>query len=305
MLSSTAAHAPSPRHGHRHRPDPARRTSAFLRRSPLCPPPSVSPPPTCTTLFFRSSGPCRLRSGRRRPSPRPMPRCAPPSAREVHYFYVLDDDDRLAGVMPVRHLLAARLDDRVEQVMIPGRRRHPELGDGADRQRVLRHPEAEGLPGDSRRRHAGRDGGQGPLHRRGHRRRARDLRRDLPAARRPRHGDGNAVDVVSRPIPLAALEHRPAASSARSSPRSSKLCCNTIAVLALFIPIVLALAESVSMQSATLTLQSLSDESLKPAAHRRGAVARGPHGGPARAQFGGPGRRSWCWRGGDISWAPS
>ena len=41
------------------------------------------------------------------------------SARHVHYFYVLDDDGRLAGVMPVRHLLAARLDDRVDQVMIP------------------------------------------------------------------------------------------------------------------------------------------------------------------------------------------
>ena len=41
------------------------------------------------------------------------------SARSVHYFYVLDDDNRLAGVMPVRHLLAARLDDRVDQVMIP------------------------------------------------------------------------------------------------------------------------------------------------------------------------------------------
>jgi magnesium transporter len=37
-----------------------------------------------------------------------------------------------------------------------------------------------------------------------------------------------------------------------------------IVVLALFIPIVLALAESVSMQSATLTLQSLSGESLNP-----------------------------------------
>jgi magnesium transporter len=36
-------------------------------------------------------------------------------------------------------------------------------------------------------------------------------------------------------------------------------------VLALFIPIVLALAESVSMQSATLTLQTLSDDSVRPA----------------------------------------
>ena len=37
-----------------------------------------------------------------------------------------------------------------------------------------------------------------------------------------------------------------------------------IVVLSLFIPIVLALAESVSMQSATLTLQRLSTESLAP-----------------------------------------
>jgi magnesium transporter len=37
---------------------------------------------------------------------------------------------------------------------------------------------------------------------------------------------------------------------------------DNIVVLALFIPIVLALAESVSMQAATLTLQSLSDDAL-------------------------------------------
>jgi magnesium transporter len=37
-----------------------------------------------------------------------------------------------------------------------------------------------------------------------------------------------------------------------------------IVVLSLFIPIVLALAESVSMQSTTLTLQSLTNESLEP-----------------------------------------
>ena len=37
------------------------------------------------------------------------------SAREVLYFYVLDDSDRLAGVVPVRHLLTAPLDERVER----------------------------------------------------------------------------------------------------------------------------------------------------------------------------------------------
>ena len=43
-----------------------------------------------------------------------------------------------------------------------------------------------------------------------------------------------------------------------------------IVILALFIPIVLALSESVSMQSATLTLQTLSDDSMTA---RRIAIA--------------------------------
>ena len=52
--------------------------------------------------------------------------------------------------------------------------------------------------------------------------------------------------------------------SARSSPPSSRSLLDHIVILALFIPIVLALSESVSMQSATLTLQTLSDDSMKP-----------------------------------------
>jgi magnesium transporter len=43
-----------------------------------------------------------------------------------------------------------------------------------------------------------------------------------------------------------------------------ELLLDNVVVLSLFIPIVLALAESVSMQSATLTLQSLTDDSITP-----------------------------------------
>jgi Mg/Co/Ni transporter MgtE len=46
-------------------------------------------------------------------------RAAPP-ARDNPYFYVLDDNDRLAGVVSARHRLTGALDQRVEQVMNPG-----------------------------------------------------------------------------------------------------------------------------------------------------------------------------------------
>src|SRR5215212_8439500 len=41
-------------------------------------------------------------------------------AGDTPYFYVLDDDARLVGVVSARHLLTGALDHRVEQVMIPG-----------------------------------------------------------------------------------------------------------------------------------------------------------------------------------------
>ena len=45
---------------------------------------------------------------------------AAPKARHVPYFYVLDDEDRLAGVVAASHLLGAQLDERVERIMVPG-----------------------------------------------------------------------------------------------------------------------------------------------------------------------------------------
>ena len=70
------------------------------------------------------------------------------------------------------------------------------------------------------------------------------------------------MDLVSDSYPWL-LSNIPAASSVLHR-RAVRSLLEHIVVLALFIPIVLALAESVSMQSATLTLQSLSDESLRP-----------------------------------------
>src|SRR5438552_17126939 len=37
---------------------------------------------------------------------------------KIIYFYVVDDGERLAGVLPTRRLLTAALDQRLEQVMI-------------------------------------------------------------------------------------------------------------------------------------------------------------------------------------------
>ena len=37
---------------------------------------------------------------------------------DIHYFYVVDDDRRLVGIVPARHLLAALPDQRVAEIMI-------------------------------------------------------------------------------------------------------------------------------------------------------------------------------------------
>ena len=44
-------------------------------------------------------------------------RTNPPSSR-VTYFYVVDDEGRLQGVVPVRRLLLSPLDMRVEEIMV-------------------------------------------------------------------------------------------------------------------------------------------------------------------------------------------
>jgi len=184
------------------------------------------------------------------------------SAHAILYFYVLDEDDRLAGVVPVGHLLAAPLDHRVDQVMIPGVVAIPSWATVLIASEYFATRKLKAFP----------------------------VIRD----------DGTLAGVVD--VGLFTAEVIDTAretyddifqllgvhATAMGTPWTSYLdrfpwllsniggglLCALIAsqfesllqhaaVLALFIPIVLALAESVSMQSATLTLQRLSNDSLE------------------------------------------
>ena len=188
---------------------------------------------------------------------------AVPSARNAAYFYVLDDDHRLAGVVSARYLLTAPLDERVDRVMIPGVIAIPHWATVLVASEYFATRKLKAFP--------------------------------------VIHDDGTLagivdVDLFSGQIISVAREtydeifqllgvHATSMSTPWTSfldrfpwllsNISAGLLCAFIAsqfedllqqvvVLALFIPVVLALAESVSMQSATLTLQSLSEEALRP-----------------------------------------
>ena len=75
------------------------------------------------------------------------------SKSDIHYFYVVDDQQRLVGVVPARHLLAADPTQRVDEVMIGDVVAIPELGDGTrSPASTSRATQAAGVPGDSRQR---------------------------------------------------------------------------------------------------------------------------------------------------------
>lgn len=185
------------------------------------------------------------------------------SAANIHYFYVVDGDNRLIGVVPARYLLASGPEQRVEEVMISDVVAIPSwatvlvASEYFASRRLLAFPVI--------------------------------------------HDSGELVGVVdvslftSEVIDLARQTYDDifqllgVHATAMRTPWTSfldrfpwllsniagGLLCAVIAaqfealldqvvVLALFIPIVLALAESVSMQSATLTLQVLSEDSTRP-----------------------------------------
>jgi magnesium transporter len=185
------------------------------------------------------------------------------SAGNIHYFYVVDDEERLIGVVPARHLLASGPDQRVNEVMIPDVVAIPNWATVLVASEYFASRKLLAFP----------------------------VIKD----------DGTLVGVVdvslftTEVIDLARETYDDIfqllgvhATAMRTpwtafldrfpwllSNIAGGLLCAVIAaqfeelldhvvVLALFIPIVLALAESVSMQSATLTLQVLSDESVKP-----------------------------------------
>ena len=188
---------------------------------------------------------------------------AAPAARNLPYLYVLDDHERLAGVVPVRHLLAAQLDESVSEVMMPGVVAIPSWATVLIASEYFATRKLKAFP---------------------------VIHDDGTLAGTVDVGvfTGEIIDVARETydeIYQLLGVHATAMGTPWSSYRdrfpwllsniTGGLICAFVAgqfesllqqivVLALFIPIVLALAESVSMQSATLTLQSLTTESLKP-----------------------------------------
>jgi magnesium transporter len=188
---------------------------------------------------------------------------------DIHYFYVVDDDRRLVGIVPARHLLAALPDQRVAEVMIGDVVAIPSWATVLVASEYFATRKLLAFP---------------VIHDNGELVGVVDIslftHEVIDLARR-------TYDDIFQLLGVHATAMRTPWTSFRDrfpwllSNIAGGLICAVIAaqfevlldnivVLALFIPIVLALAESVSMQSATLTLQTLSDDSLKP---RRIALA--------------------------------
>ncbi|MGE0464009.1 MAG: magnesium transporter [Vicinamibacterales bacterium] len=182
---------------------------------------------------------------------------------DIHYFYVVDDDRRLVGIVPARHLLAGLPDQRISEVMISDVVAIPSWATVLVASEYFATRKLLAFP-------VIRDNGEllGVV----------DIslftHEVIDLARR-------TYDDIFQLLGVHATAMRTPWTSFRDrfpwllSNIAGGLICAAIAaqfellldnivVLALFIPIVLALAESVSMQSATLTLQTLSDDSLKP-----------------------------------------
>lgn len=192
-----------------------------------------------------------------------------PSTQIILYCYVVDDEQRLVGVVPIRRLLTTPPDARVDSIMIHDVMAIPSwatvlvAAEYFVNRRFLAFPVVE--PG-------GRLVGVVDV----------SLFTDdvLALARQ-------SFDGIFQIIGVHATSGRTAWTSFRD--RFPWLLCNVgggllcallssryeglldyLVVLALFIPVVLALAESVSIQSVTLTLQNLSDGPVNWAVFGRG-----------------------------------
>jgi magnesium transporter len=185
------------------------------------------------------------------------------SKSDIHYFYVVDDQQRLVGVVPARHLLAADPTQRVEEVMIDEVVAIPSwatvliASEYFASRRLLAFPVIH-------------DNGQlvGVV----------DVglftTEVIDLARRTYDDIFQLLGVHATAMLTPWTSFMDRFPWLLSNIGGGLLCAviasrfevllDHIVVLSLFIPIVLALAESVSMQSATLTLQNLSDDSIKP-----------------------------------------
>jgi magnesium transporter len=186
-------------------------------------------------------------------------RARPPEGRII-YFYVVDGDNRLQGVVPTRRLLLSPLGDRIEQIMVPQVIALPANATVLDAcefftlHRFLAFPVV-----DDERRLLG----------------IVDV--ELYTEELSDLGRGEPVDDLFQLIGVHVAQARQTAPLVAFRARFPWLMFNLTggmlaavlswlyqdvlgwneAVLALFIPLVLALAESVSIQSVSLTLELL------------------------------------------------
>jgi len=177
----------------------------------------------------------------------------------IIYFYVVDEEGRLVGVVPTRRLLMAGQDERLESLMVPDPitlPAHATVGDASEmflEHRFLAFPvvDSGGVL------HGVADVGMftGELSGLAERHSAEDAFQLI------------GIHLVAGLGPWAGFRDRfpwllanvgGGLMAAWVTSRYQSL-LDSVVVLALFIPVVLALAESVSIQSVTLTLQSLHD----------------------------------------------
>ena len=186
------------------------------------------------------------------------------SAAKIHYFYVVDDHGRLIGVVPARYLLASAPEQRIDAVMISDVMAIPSWATVLVASEYFASRKLLAFPVIT-------DNGTlvGVV----------DVSlftsEVIDLARRTYDDIFQLLGVHATAMrtPWTAFMDR--FPWLLSNIAGGLLCAviaaqfeellDNVVVLALFIPIVLALAESVSMQSATLTLQVLSDDSVKPA----------------------------------------
>ncbi len=198
-----------------------------------------------------------------------------PPAERIVYFYAVDADSRLVGVVPTRRLLVAKPGERVRDVMVPrvvSLPAHATILDACEvfvLHRFLALPVVDD---------AGRLLGTVDL--------------SLFTDEMIDAGARREAEDVFQLLGIHVARGRPASPWASFRDRFPWLLCNVgggIAcallaglhealldariVLALFVPVVLALSESVSMQAATLTMQELHGTDGSGSAFRR-ALAR-------------------------------
>lgn len=186
------------------------------------------------------------------------------SGANIHYFYVVDEKRRLVGVVPARHLLASDPAQPVDEVMLTDVVAIPSWATVLVASEYFASRKLLAFP---------------VIHDNGELVGVVDVSlftaEVIDLARRTYDDIFQllGVHVTALLTPWTAFKDR---FPWLLSNIAGGLLCAVIAsqfeelldhvvVLALFIPIVLALAESVSMQSTTLTLQTLSDDSIKPA----------------------------------------